>query len=101
MIIIEKPRINDKNTGDTEISVTFKIDDQEKKLWYTVPTAYKQYLVTENLDAFLVALLFLGLKKGEDIHLTGAVSARLLYNVNHYLIAALCLANNKFKPIRV
>lgn len=101
MIIIEKPRVTEKDTGDTEISVTFKIDDQENKLWYSVPTAYKQYLVTENLDAFLVALLFLGLKKGEDIHLNGAVSARLLYNVNHYLIDALCLANNKFKPIRV
>lgn len=70
-------------------------------MWYTVPHGFQQFLVTENADAFLVGLLFLGLKTGKDINVKAPVSAKLLYSIKHYLIPALCLANPELKPVKV
>lgn len=100
MIVIELPVIQEIEL-ESEISVQFQTGDEHHKLWFAVPKKYREYLVTENLDAFLVALLFLGLKSGRDIHLNGSVSAKLFYSVNHYLIPALCLANPALKKITV
>ncbi|UJH91039.1 hypothetical protein LZ575_20620 [Antarcticibacterium sp. 1MA-6-2] len=101
MIIIEKPHLQLLQNDLAELSVKFTLENKEQKLWYTVPGKYEKYLVTENLDAFLVGLLFLALKKGEDITLKGPVSSKLLYSINHYLIPALCLANPDLKEIKV
>lgn len=101
MIVIEKPTVLQLNNEQTEISVKFSRGGSENKLWYTVPSGFQEYLVTENADAFLTGLLFLGLKTGEDIEVNAPVSAKLFYSINHYLIPALCLANPKLKHIKV
>lgn len=100
MIVIERPHLQVIENDLAELSVKYTLNNEEQKLWYTVPSKYQKYLVTENLDAFLVALLFLALKNGEDISLKGPVSAKLLYSVNHYLIPALCLANPELKEVK-
>ena len=98
MITIHTPKI----TEEGENAVLFcdlELNGNRERLWYKVPLKFRDYLVTENADAFLVGLLFLGLKTGEDIAVTSAVSARLHYTLTHYLIPALCLANPEFSEI--
>lgn len=100
MIIIEKPEII-KNEKEVILSSNFSIKGEQRSLWYKFPLQYEKFLVTENLDASFVGLLFLGLKTGYDIKLNGPVSSRLLYSVNHNLITALCRANSDFKKINI
>ena len=100
MIIIEKPEL--ETTADAVVlSSKFRIEDEQKVLWHKFPSEYKEWLVSERVDAFLVGLLFLALKSGNDIELKDPISARLFYTVNHYLIPALCLANPGFKRIKI
>ena len=100
MIIIEKPELQ-RDCDDVVLSSRFEVEGEQKILWYRFSNKFEKFLVTENLDASLVGLLFLGLKTGNDIKLNGPVSARLLYTINHYLIKALCLANPDLKEMTV
>lgn len=100
MIVINVPQLEIERDFIV-ISADIEINEGIEKLWYKFPVAFKQYLVTENLDAFLVGLLFLALKTGNDIELKAPISARLNYTLKHYLIPALCLANPKFKEIKI
>ncbi len=101
MITIEQPEIQINSNNSVTISTIFEIDSLQQKLWFKLPAEYKDYLVTENLDAFLVALLPLGLKNGMDIQLNGSVSAKLIYNLNHYCIPALSFAYWGFNKIKI
>ncbi|RKS45143.1 hypothetical protein BC962_2819 [Gillisia mitskevichiae] len=100
MIVINSPEITAQDEF-TVISSLIEIDGKEERLWYKFPQKFQQFLVTENLDAFLVGILVLGLKTGNNIKLESPVSARLYYTLNHYLIPALCLANPKFQKINI
>lgn len=100
MIIINTPQIDTE--GDfVIISAGIEINEVVEKLWYKFPVKFKLYLVTENVDAFLVGLLFLALKSGNNITLKAPVSARLFYTIRHYLIPALTLANPDFFKIKI
>lgn len=101
MIKIHPPKV--KRTDDNAIISAFieKADGENDYLWFSVPLKYEKYLITEQLDAFVVAMLFLGLKTGEDIKLLGPVSSKLLYAMRHYIIDAFCLVNPKYKKIQI
>lgn len=101
MITIGRPEIQTNSDNTVTISTRFEMESQKNKLWFKLPVEYKNYLVTENNDAFLVALLPLGLKNGMNVKINGPVSAKLLYNLNHYCIPALNLAYSGFKKIEV
>lgn len=58
----------------------------EKTIWAEINKKYAHALTVENYNAFLVGLLYPAMCIGEDIHIQGAVSAKLLYNIQHYLI---------------
>ena len=60
-------------------------------LWYSVPYPYQEYLVRERADAFVVGLLLLAMKNGEDIYVNGAMSEKLFYNLTHYYMHILRL----------
>lgn len=100
MIIIDEPVLHETNEA-VVISSSFKIGGETNLLWYKVPITFKEQLITERLDGFLVGLLFLGLKTGNDIQINGAISERLYYTLSHYLINALCLANPNFRKIEI
>lgn len=98
MIIIFHPKL--RIVGDSAIiSAKFKSQGETDELWYKVPVRYKDSILIERLDAFLVGLLFLGLKTGQDIKLEAPISERLFYNISHYLINVLCFANSDFQKI--
>ena len=100
-MIVISPQVIKEENDFVIISSEFQINDKTDVLWYKIPLKYKSYLVSERLDAFVVGLLFLALKTGNNIKVGGAISARLFYTLNHYLINALCLANPKFKRIEI
>lgn len=100
MIVINRPYIKTRE-NEVIVSSDLIVNGEVKTLWYKIPGKFKEYIVTENLDAFLVGILFLGLKTGKDIKIEGPVSARLYYTLTHYLIPALCLANPKWKKIKL
>jgi hypothetical protein len=100
MIIIKEPNIQLKG-GQVILSYPFTMNNEQQILWYKIPDQFQKYVVTERLDAALVALLFLGLKTGQDIYLKGVVSARLFYTITHYLINAIALSSSDYIKIKI
>lgn len=58
-------------------------------LYFEVESKYEQYLVTEVSDACVVCLLLYAMENKYDLICDGAVSERLLYQLNEYLIPAI------------
>jgi hypothetical protein len=77
------------------------MEDKEDYLWFSFPLKYEDYLVAENMDAFLVGLLLLAMKRGEDLEVKGIISEKLYYSLKHYLINAINLANPELKKIKI
>jgi len=79
-MIIGIPQIDQKDQ-----QVIYQVSVQSIKgdetLWYTIDESYKD-LLSETCDAPLVALLIPAMLIGEDIHVKGVVSERLLYNLS-------------------
>lgn len=61
---------------------------EEKAVWFTVEEKYKNWLCSDVYDAFLMAMLYPAMYHSEDIEIDGAVSRKLLINVNHFIQAA-------------
>jgi hypothetical protein len=70
-------------------------------LWFSLPLPEGQALLTERLDGFVVGLLLKAMQLGEDIEADGEMSARLVYNLNHYVVPILAEQLPKFKRIRI
>lgn len=100
MIVINPPSITEE-PHHVIISCQFSIDEKKDTLWYKVPEIYRSFIITGNLDAFVVGLLFKALEGGHDIHVRGAISSRLNYTLGHYVINALCFVFPEFKKIRI
>jgi hypothetical protein len=100
MITVYKPSL-EKQDNSVTVSAKFNLNNNSEVLWYSFPKEFEEYVVIEQLDGFLVGLLFLALKTGNDIKLEGPISARLLYTLNNYVIDALCLINPVYKKIKI
>jgi len=55
-------------------------------IWAETDNRYAHALTAENYNGFLVGLLCPAMYFGEDIHIKGVVSQKLLFNVTHYVI---------------
>lgn len=60
----------------------------EKAMWFTVERKFKGWLCDDVYDAFLMALLYPAMYNQEDIEIDGAVSRKLLININNFVQAA-------------
>lgn len=54
---------------------------KEESLWYSVESQYGDYLDAQRQDGFLLGMLLVAMREGEDIHLEGAISERLYFNL--------------------
>lgn len=99
-MIIFPPRISIEEKT-CYLKADFSINDSIQTLWYSFPIEYKDYLVTENCDAFVIGLLHHALRLGEDIHIDGRMSSRLFYTLNNYLIPAFVLSDSRNKSLKV
>lgn len=99
-MIINKLRLELKD-NKAVVSCDFTVKNEVKTLWYSFDKEYEKYIVTESLDAFVVGLLLIAMKNQEDIDIQGKISARLYYQIRHYVIPALSLANGEWRKIDI
>jgi hypothetical protein len=72
-----------------------------KELWFSVPVKYDDYLCKERFDGFLVGMLFPAMQCGENIHVLGCVSEKLLFNLNNYVVPLILAFSPSCKNIRI
>lgn len=99
-MVIGAPELVDDG-NDVIARAKYTLNDRSDHLWFSFPSEYREYIVTERADAFLVGLLLLAMKHGEDIQLEVPVSARLHYGLTHYLTTAIHLTNREWQRINV
>lgn len=84
------------------VSVTIEwAKDGVDTLWFSVPKEYGEFVTKNRYDAFLVGLLYPAMKTGENIYVRGALSSKLCFNIQHYVIPLLCSFSLDCKPITV
>lgn len=74
---------------------------KENTIWVSVPREFEEYLTDDCYDGFLVALLYPAMTYGEDIEIDGAVSKRLMRNINKFIQEILATYNHKLKRITI
>ena len=77
----------------------FEWQDVNSGLWFAVPLEYKECLCSERSDAFVVAMLWYAMITGSDIEYEVPLSEKLSFNVQQYLIPALCTSENGYRRI--
>ena len=81
------------------LETNFEANGKNGTLWYKFPIEFKEYIVVEQSDSAIVALMVLAMKNGEDIYIKGAISTKLYYTLTTYLIDALCFLNSEYSTI--
>jgi hypothetical protein len=77
---------------EDEAEISVQIDSVklgQDRLWFSTPKKFESYLCKTRMDGFLVGLLFPAMQYGENIHVSGCVSEKLLFNLNNYVIPLL------------
>jgi len=90
-----------ESDGKVKIQSLIEYSNKQKYLWYSIPKKYSQYVTTEKLDGFLVGLLLLAMRLGEDIDIKGAVSERLYFNLTHSYMSIIQLLMPTLKKINI
>ncbi|MCI8376532.1 MAG: hypothetical protein HFI29_14055 [Lachnospiraceae bacterium] len=89
-IQISAPTVTDDGKK-AKISVDVEISRGIQTLWYKIDSIYREYLYTDRIDPFLVAILPYCMKNGYHIHVSDktGVSADLLYQITKVLLPVL------------
>lgn len=89
---------------NSEVKLSVSIESEQlglKELWFSTTEKYAHGLSGNRLDGFLVGMIFPAMQYGEDIHLEGCVSKKLLFNLNNYVIPLLMVFSPSAKRIKV
>ena len=100
ILTIGKPIVEE---SDDAVTLRAEVSFQGRKetCFYSVPKEYAGFVDRESSNCFLVGLLYPAMRRGEDIVVEGTVSAKLLYNLNEYLIPLMALCDDRLKRITV
>lgn len=72
-----------------------------QELWFSLREQFEGYVCTGQYDAFLVGMLYPAMRYGEDIHVEGSVSRKLLFNLNNYAVPLLQGFSESLRRVRV
>ena len=97
---IGKPIVKTTAEG-TSLSAKVSYQGKEDECFYSVPAEFADFADTESSNCFLVGMLYPAMRNGEDIHVEGTVSAKLLYNLNEYLVPLMAICDERLKRIRI
>ena len=97
---IGKPVVEETPSGLT-LRADVSFQGKTELCFYSVSKAYADFADTNSSNCFLVGMLYPAMRYGEDIHVDGTVSARLLYNLNEYLVPLMSICDSRLKRIRV
>lgn len=99
-LVIGKPTIEETAENLTlRAEVSFR--GRKDTCFYSVPRQYADFVDRGSSNCFLVGFLYPAMRDGDDILVEGTVSAKLLYNLNEYLIPLMALCDNRLKRITV
>ena len=99
-MLIGKP-VARRTAEETVLSAKVSFQGREEECFYSVPAKYADFADTESSNCFLVGMLYPAMRYGEDIHVEGTVSARLLYNLNEYLVPLMASCDERLKRIKM
>lgn len=86
LIKIGKPYIyENKKNGRIRLCADI-IDEDEKTLYYEVESKFREFLVVENSDAFVLGLLHHAMNEGKNIFCETGVTGQLLFQLRNYYI---------------
>ena len=97
---IEKPAAR-RNVDTAVLSAKVSFQGTEDECFYSVPARHADMADLDSSNCFLVGMLYPAMRYGEDIEVMGTVSAKLLYNLNEYLIPLMAICDTRLKRIRV
>jgi len=72
----------------------------QRRLWYRLPAEYGTRL-TSSLDPFVVAMIFVGMLKGTELHVHGEVSPSLLRNLEAFQTIWTCWRPESYTKIEI
>jgi len=100
MLTIHAPEIIEREK-DTVLQACFECNGTKDTLWFSTPKEWSKYLCCERGDAFLVALLPMAMKWGEDIKVFAPVSERLYYTLTKHFIKVLVDTYPGFHQVQI
>ena len=100
ILTIGRPTVEETAEALT-LRANVSFQGRKDKCFYSVPKEYAGFADRESSNCFLVGLLYPAMRHGEDIVVEGTVSAKLLYNINEYLIPLMALCDDRLKRITV
>ena len=89
MVKIGMPYLVHKEDKWTRLCADVSMEDRTVTLWFGVAQEQEGYLTQGRCDPFVMALLPFALRGGHDMVCEGAMSERLHYQLEHYLIPIL------------
>lgn len=73
---------------------------QQQVLWYRMPTHYRE-AITDQCDAFVMAVLFWAMKRASTLTVHGPVSPSLLQNLTEYQAAWVCWRPQHYRLVEI
>lgn len=83
------------------ISVKYIFANEVNYLWYEFDRKYEKYLCLDRYDGFLIGLILLGMKSGQDVYINGALSEKLYYHITNSVIGLIKIIIPELKLIRI
>ena len=99
-MLIRQPKA-ERVAGNLVLRAEVESAGQNGECFYSVPEQYADFADTRSSNCFLVGLLYPAMRNGEDIKVEGVVSARLLYNLNEYLIPFMAICDSRLHRIKI
>jgi hypothetical protein len=84
-IVIHRPRLV-RVDGWTRLEARVDNLAATDRIWFAVENAYADHLEQAGSDGFLLAVLPVAIRSGQDVHLEAALSTKLYYSTEMYLI---------------
>lgn len=92
--------VKQESSVKTEVRIEFA-NGETQLLWYEFDNSLAPYITTEVHDGFLVGVLLLAMKNGEDIHIEGAISEKLFYNLTSYYMDIVTIIIPQFRKVKI
>jgi hypothetical protein len=90
-----------ESQGEVRIQCEVHSAGNRELLWYQVGRDHAGHLSTDRYDGFLVGLLVRAMARGEDVHVDGAVSERLHFNLTHFCTYIMAEMLPGLEPVRI
>ena len=94
LLIINKPYL-EEHDNTVRLCAKIEYDGTSKVMFFEVDCKWKNYLCTENIDAFVSGLLYFAICNGYDIRSEATINYRLHYQIVNYVIPVLHSIDNE------